>query len=265
MLNRLSRPTKPAAATGSDPAGEHFLAHRRGLAEHADAGRDVEAQHPPDQPELRRLQRVVDVDVVLGDQLLRDRGRRVALGPPARRRHAHDRGADPHEAEIDHAEARRRLPSTPTCVGVENLLHQPDRERRGDERAAAEAHDRHAGRHAGPVGEPFDQGRDRRDVAEPEADAAEHAVAEIDDPQLVQIDAERGDEEAAAPAKARGEHRAPRAAVLDPAAEHRRRRAQKEDGDGEDPAEIGELPVVRRRLDRCRSAWLIGRLNTLNA
>ena len=47
-------------------------------------------------------------------------------------------------------------------------------------RAAAEAHDRQAGRHAGPVGEPLDQRRDRRDVAEPEAEAADHAIAEIE-------------------------------------------------------------------------------------
>ena len=47
-----------------DLAGEHFLAHGGRLAEHADAGGHVEAEHPPDQPELRRLQRVIDEDVV---------------------------------------------------------------------------------------------------------------------------------------------------------------------------------------------------------
>ena len=134
------------------------------------------------------------------------------------------------------------------CVGVENFLHQPDRKRRGDERAAAEAHDRHTGGHARTVREPFDQGRNRRDVTKPESNAAEHAIAEINDPQHVQIDADRGDDEAARPAKARRKHSAPRPAVLDPAPEHRRRRAQKEDRDGEDPAEISQLPVVRRRM-----------------
>ena len=37
------------------------------------------------------------------------------------------------------------------------MLHQQIGERRADHRAAAEAHDRHAGRHAAPVREPLDQ------------------------------------------------------------------------------------------------------------
>ena len=84
-----------------------------------------------------------------------------------------------------------KVSATPTWVGVEKSCHQPDRERRGDEGGAAEAHDGHAGRHARPVGEPFDQRRHRRDVAEAEAAAAKDAVAEIDDPEIVDIDAER--------------------------------------------------------------------------
>ena len=138
--------------------------------------------------------------------------------------------------------------ATPTWVGVENCCHQPDRERRGDEGAAAEAHDRHAGRHARTVGEPFDQGRDRRDVAKAEAEAAEESVTEIDDPEIVDIDADRRDEEAAGPAQAGGEHRPARTAFLDPAAEYRRRGAEEEDRDREDPAEFGQFPVARRGL-----------------
>ena len=65
------------------------------------------------------------------------------------------------------------------------------RQRPGDERAAAEAHDRQAGGQARTVREPLDQRRDRRDVADAEADAADHAVAEVDEPQLVGGDAER--------------------------------------------------------------------------
>jgi hypothetical protein len=51
-------------------AAEDFLQHRRGHADHADAGRDVQAQHRPDQPELRRLVRVVEMHVALGDHRL---------------------------------------------------------------------------------------------------------------------------------------------------------------------------------------------------
>ena len=83
-----------------------------------------------------------------------------------------------------------RLRRRPTWVGVEKRAHEPHGERRGDHRAAAEAHDRQAGRHAGPVGKPLDQRRDGRDVAEAEPDAAEDAVAEIDEPELVRGDAE---------------------------------------------------------------------------
>ncbi len=138
--------------------------------------------------------------------------------------------------------------ATPTWCSRPEDAHQPHRKRRGDEGAAAEAHDGHAGRHAGAVREPFDQRRDRRDVADAERDAAEHAVAEIDDPEIVDVDAERGDEEAAGPAQGGGEHRLARPAFLDPAAEHGRRDAEKENRDGEDPAQLRELPVVRRRL-----------------
>src|SRR5437899_3044758 len=38
-----------------DLSREHLLAHRRGLAEHADPSRGVAEQHDPDQPELWRL------------------------------------------------------------------------------------------------------------------------------------------------------------------------------------------------------------------
>ena len=71
------------------------------------------------------------------------------------------------------------------------MLHQPVGQRGADHRAAAEAHDRHAGGHAAPVGEPLDQRRDRRDVAQAQADAADHARAEPQQPDLVEMNAER--------------------------------------------------------------------------
>ena len=42
------KPDEAAGGGGGDAAREHFLAHRRSLAEHADAGRHVHAQHDPD-------------------------------------------------------------------------------------------------------------------------------------------------------------------------------------------------------------------------
>ncbi len=62
--------------------------------------------------------------------------------------------------------------------------HEVVGERAADHGAAAEAHDGEAGGEAGAVGEPLDQGGDGRDVAEAEADAADDAVAEIDEGEL---------------------------------------------------------------------------------
>src|SRR6185312_13855663 len=92
-----------------DVTGEHFLTHRGGLAEDADAGGHVKAEHPPDQPELWRLQRVVDENVVLGDQFRCSCRRDIALRLPARCRYAHDDRTDDHEEEIDAAHHDERL------------------------------------------------------------------------------------------------------------------------------------------------------------
>src|SRR4029079_10313235 len=102
----------------------------------------------------------------------------------------------------------------------------------------------------------------RRDVADAERDAAEHAVAEIDQPQIMGVDANGRDEEAAGPAQGGGEHGATRAAFLDPAAEHGRGDAKEEDGDGEDPTELGQLPVTGTRL---RDAEKLGHRQVENA
>ena len=103
---------------------------------------------------------------------------------PSRRRQPHGEHAEHHEDEIDRAHRDERLRDAGRRRRLE-VRHQRDGERRADHRTAAEAHDREAGRHARAVGEPLDERRDRRDVAEAEADAADHAVAEIDDPDLV--------------------------------------------------------------------------------
>ena len=71
---------EPARGRGGHPARKHLLAHRRGLPEDADARRHVHAENDPDQPELRGLERLVDVDVLHGDELLRPGRRDAALG-----------------------------------------------------------------------------------------------------------------------------------------------------------------------------------------
>ncbi len=89
-----------------DPSGEDLLAHGRGLPQHADAGGHVHAQHAPQQPELRRLQRVIDVDIVRADQPA-GRGRRGGL--EVRSRHAHQRRAEHHEHEVAGAQYQEGL------------------------------------------------------------------------------------------------------------------------------------------------------------
>src|SRR5215468_5252867 len=81
------------------------------------------------------------------------------------------------------------------------MVHEHRGEGRADHGAAAEAHDGHAGRHAAAVREPFDEGRDRRDVAEAEAAAADDARAKPHQPKLVDIDAECRNQKATAPAE----------------------------------------------------------------
>src|SRR4029078_260063 len=126
---------------------------------------------------------------------------------------------DDHEEEIDAAHHDERLGDADMSRSRE-LAEQPHGRRGGDERPAPKAHDGHAGRHARTVREPFDQRRDRRNVADAEAAAAEHTIADVDEPKCVGVDADRRKEESTGPAKSGSEHRAPWPTVLDPAAEH---------------------------------------------
>ena len=133
-------------------------------------------------------------------------------------------------------------------------VHQDGGERRADHGAAAEAHDGHAGRHAAPVGEPLDERRDRRDVAEAQADAADHAGAEPHEPKLMDVDAERADQQAAAPAQRRDETRLARPDALEPAAPDRRGNAEQQEEEREHPAEVELAPVAVRGKQRLQRA-----------
>ena len=93
-------------------------------------------------------------------------------------------------------------------------IHEEDVQVAGDEGAAAESHDRHAGRHAAAIGKPLHQRADRRDVAEAAADAADDAHAEEDQDRLAQRQADAADDQAACRRRAprRSRPRAGRAA-----------------------------------------------------
>jgi len=127
------------------------------------------------------------------------------------------------------------------------MIDQAVRERRADHCAAAEAHDCEARRHAAAVREPLDQRRDGRDVAEPQSDAADDARAEPQQPDLVGVNPERGDEEAAAPAQCRDDAGFARTRALEPMSEERGRRAQQDEEERVRPAEHGHGPIAACR------------------
>ena len=225
-----------------EPA-ERLLQHRRRCADDADAGRNVQHQHQPDKPELRRLVRVAEVDVAVGDHRAGAPADDEAVGRPMRRRHAVPQRAAHHEDEVNGGKNEERLPHADIGRRLE-MVHQEAGQRGADHRPAAEAHDRHAGRHAAPVGKPFDQRRNRRNVAEAQAHAADDARAQPHQPELMDIDAEGGDHEPPRPAEGRHHPRLARPCVFKPAAPDRRGRAQNEEEKGEHPAEVELRPVA---------------------
>src|SRR3546814_8906444 len=75
----------------------------RSLAEHANASGHVQAEHRPDQEELRRLHRLVHRDVLAGHQLpgaCRRRGPAFRL--PAGRRDADNDRSEEHTSELQY-------------------------------------------------------------------------------------------------------------------------------------------------------------------
>ena len=113
----------------------------------------------------------------------------------------------------------------------------------GDQRPAAEAHDRHAGGQARPVREPLDQRGDRGDVADAEPDAADDAVAEVDQPQLARWRCRARRPGSRRPEAGRDEHRLTRAVAVHPGAEHGGGEPEHHDRDGEDHPDRGQAGV----------------------
>jgi len=91
-------------------AAEDFLQHRRGHPDDADAGGNVEAEHPPDQPELRRLVRVSQMHLMLGDHRVGFARRPPAVRSPTVRRQAIAERTHHHEKEIDDCHREEGLP-----------------------------------------------------------------------------------------------------------------------------------------------------------
>ena len=148
-----------------------------------------------------------------------------------------------HEHQINQRHHHKGRGHANVARGGE-MLHQVRRQRRADHGAAAKSHDRHAGGHAAPVGEPLDQRRHRRDVAQPQANATNHARAQHHQPELVQVHPQRRHQHAAAPAQRRHHPGLARPGPLQPTAPKRRTQTQQDKKQGVHPAQGGNLPVA---------------------
>ena len=236
-------------------AAEHFLQQWRSHAEDTDTRRHVQAQHQPDQTELRSFPRYVHVDVTVGDHgvgsFLRRSG--PAFRFPAGWRHAVGQCATDHEHEVNGRHGHEALPYAHAFRRSE-VAHQCSRQWCADHRAATEAHDRHAGRHAALVREPLDQGRHRRDIAQAQTDTADHAGADPHQPDLVGIDTQRGNQQTATPAQGRYNASLAWTGVFQPATPDRCRAAEEDEEQRVDPAEHGDRPVAVRRKYLCDEA-----------
>ena len=205
-------------------AAKYLLQHGRSHADHTDTGAHVHAQHHPDQPELGNAPNLFHVYVTLRDHgiagLCQWRG--PAVGLPAGFRYPVGERTGHHENKVNQRHDDKSLHHTHTG-GRCKILHQVGRQRRADHGTAAKTHDGHPGRHAAAVGEPLDKCRYRRNVAQAEPDAANHPGAKKHQPELMQINAESGNQHAAAPADGRHNTRLARTHTLQPAAPNGRR------------------------------------------
>lgn len=142
------------------------------------------------------------------------------------RRRSHDEhvGAAEDQEVVDEADRRRQV------------LH----DRTGDERRKAEAHDGEARRKAAVIREVLDERRDRRDVADAEADAANDTVEEIQEREALRRDGVSRAEHARAEERHGDQAALLRADLLDEAAEEAGGKAEEQDGQREGPGRLGE-------------------------
>ena len=211
--------------------------------------RHVEAEHHPQQPELGGADRVARRDVepacehTLG-------GRRPARGPPSVGGHPDEQPTRGHEHGVDQAHHEEGLPDPGRRRGLARATERGQQlggQRRRDERAPAEAHDRDPGGETRPVGEPLDQRGHRRDVADAQPDATDEPIADHHQPELAEVAAEGGDQEARDEARRGDEHGPPRPVGVDAGAEERGREAQHDDAELErQRREDARVGIVRQ-------------------
>src|SRR5689334_10901262 len=161
---------------------------------------------------------------------------------PSRRRDADREDAEHHGDEINRAHGKESLLYAQVVIRFKSC-HEIGGQRRANKRPSAKAHDGHASRHTRTVWEPLNQGGNRRDVANAKTNAANHSIAQIDQPELVNMDANGRDEKSATEANSRGKHGLARTCSLQPLAKHSSGKPKKNNRDAKDPAQVSEFPV----------------------
>lgn len=180
-----------------------------------DAAGDVDEEDPPERGELPGLESLIGRHTLLD---VRDLARAVLEDGrlEVQRGRAHDEHVDAAEDQevVDEADGRRQV------------LHDRARNECGE----AKAHDGKPRRKAAMVREVLDERRDRRDVADAEADAADDAVEEIQERQALRRDGVGRAEHARAEERHGDEAALFRANLLDEAAEEAGGKAEEQDG-----------------------------------
>ena len=165
---------------------------------------------------------------------------------PTRSRQPIAEGAADHEDEIDRGHGEEGLPHAHRIRSLETV-HQQIGEGSPDHGAPAKAHDGHARGHAAAVGKPFDERRNRRDVADSQSDAADDSQTQPHDPKLMLDHAKGGERHPAAPAEGGDDSRFARAGAFEPPAPGGGGNSQQHEEQRVDPDEIADPPVATRR------------------
>ena len=141
------------------------------------------------------------------------------------------KGRSCHQSHVGKAHDEE---GTGKAVSCGQMLHQ----RPGQEGGKAEAHDGQPGGKAPVPGEILHQGGHRSDIAQPQANAADAAVKEIEKGQALQADCQGGAQHARAEESRSQEPAFPGADFFHETAQEACGHAQKQDGNGENPGDF---------------------------
>ncbi len=187
--------------------------------------------------------RVAQMDVSRSDHRAFGRRCRPSFRAPACRRNAISEGAGHHEDEVYQRHDDEGLPDADRGFSLEGI-HQQVGKWSADHCAATETHDGHAGCHAAAIREPLDQRRDGRDVAKAKTHAANDASTNPHQPQLMGHNAERCNENTAAPAAGGNEASLAWTDTFQPAAPDGSRAAEQNEEERIDPSKVRHAPVA---------------------